>query len=137
MVAGTMTITGSNNAYYKGQPCVAFGPEHAQTVAGGGFTKAGVKQWLFDQATLPLSRFSKEGIERRFRRKLADQYANAPLDAPVRMFQKPEDLVVIVTGGAGKHSAYIPTFGNTRAVTRALKCADGELARSIHDMQRR
>jgi hypothetical protein len=137
MIAGTMTITGSNNAYYKGQPCVAFGPEHAQTVANGGFSKADVKQWLFEHATLPLNRFSKEGIERRFRRKLAEQYATAPLDAPVRMFQKPEDLVVIVTGGAGKHSAYIPTFGNTRAVTRALRRADGEIAKSIEEMRRK
>ena len=40
MTAGTMTTTGSNNAYYAGQPCVAFGPEHAQTVAGDGFSKA-------------------------------------------------------------------------------------------------
>ena len=30
------------------------------------------------------------------------------------MWKKPEDLIVIVTGGAGKHSAYIPTFGNAR-----------------------
>ena len=136
MVAGTMTITGSNNAYYSGQPCVAFGPEHAQTVAGGGFSKADVKRWLFEHATLPMSRFSREGIERRFRRKLADQYANAPLDAPVRMVTKPEDLLVIVTGGAGKHSAYIPTFGNTRSVTRALKREDGELVKSIEELKR-
>jgi hypothetical protein len=136
MTAGTMTITGSNNAYYAGQPCVAFGPEHAQTVAGGGLSKADVKQWLFERATLPMGRFSKEGIERRFRRKLADQYANAPLDAPVRMFAKPEDLIVIVTGGAGKHSAYIPTFGNTRSVTRALTRADGELVKSIAELKR-
>jgi hypothetical protein len=136
MIAGTMTITGSNNAYYAGQPCVAFGPEHAQTVAAGGFSKADVKRWLFEHATMPMSRFSQEGIERRFRRKLADQYANAPLDAPVRMFQKPEDLVIIVTGGAGKHSAYVPTFGNTRAVTRALKRADGELVKSVEELKR-
>ena len=32
-------------------------------------SKADVKQWLFDCATMPLSAFSKEGIERRFRRK--------------------------------------------------------------------
>lgn len=82
-----------------------------------------------------MSRFSK-GIERRFRRKLGDQYANAPLDAPVRMFAKPEDLIVIVTGGAGKHSAYIPTFGNTRSVTRALKRSDGELVKSIAELRR-
>ena len=136
MIAGTMAITGSNNAYYNGQPCVAFGPEHAQTV-GASLSKAAVKKWLFEHATLPMSRFSKETIERRFRRKLADQYAKAPLDAPVRMFAKPEDLLVIVTGGAGKHSCYLPTFGNTRAVTRALKRKDGELVKSVGELRQR
>ena len=136
MIAGTMTTTGSNNPYYAGMPCVAFGPEHAQTIAGDGLSKADAKQWLFEHATLPLSRFSKETIERRFRRKQADQYGNAPLDAPVQIFQKPEDLVIIVTGGAGKHSAFIPTFGNTRAVTRVLKRGDDELVKSIHELKR-
>ena len=50
MVAGTMPNTGSNNAYYEGQPVMAFGPEHAQTVASGGMTKKQVKQWLWDHA---------------------------------------------------------------------------------------
>lgn len=136
MVAGTMATTGSNNAYYAGQPVMAFGPEHAATVAGGGMSKADVKRWLFDHATIPLSKFSKEGIERRFRRKLAEQYAHAPLDAPVHMWSKPEDLIVIVTGGAGKHSQYVPTFGNTRAATRALRRADGALVRSIRELSR-
>jgi hypothetical protein len=136
MIAGTMAITGSNNAYYAGQPVLAFGPEHAATAASDGMAKRDVKQWLYDHATLPLSKFSREGIERRFRRKLAEQYANAPLDTPVRMWAKPDDLIVIVTGGAGKHSQYIPTFGNTRPVTRALKRADGELVKSIRELQR-
>ena len=99
-------------------------------------SKADVKRWLFEHATLPLGSFSKEGIERRFRRKLAHQYEQAPLDAPVRMFQKPEDLIVIVTGGAGKHSAYVPTFGNTRAVTRALKRSDGAIVKSLAELRR-
>jgi hypothetical protein len=115
---------------------VAFGPEHAATVAAGGFSKAQVKEWLFEHATLPLSRFSKEGIERRFRRKLPELYADAPLDAPVRMVQKAEDLIVIVTGGAGKHSSFVPTFGNTRAVTRALKREDGEIVKSVEELRR-
>jgi len=136
MIAGTMAITGSNNAYYAGQPVLAFGPEHAATAASDGMSKRDVKQWLYDHATIQLSKFSKEGIERRFRRKLAEQYANAPLDTPVHMWAKPDDLIVIVTGGAGKHSQYIPTFGNTRSVTRALKRADGEIVKSIHELKR-
>jgi hypothetical protein len=136
MVAGTMAITGSNNAYYAGQPVLAFGPEHAATVASGGMSKSQVKRWLHDHATIPLSKFSKEGIERRFRRKLADRFATAPLDTPVHMWARPDDLIVIVTGGAGKHSQYVPTFGNTRSVTRALRRADGELVRSIRELKR-
>ena len=137
MAAGTIATTGSNNAYYAGQPVLAFGPEHAATAASGGMTKRDVKQWLYDHATIPLSKFSKEGIERRFRRKQVDEFANAPLDTPVHMWKKPEDLIVIVTGGAGKHSAYIPTFGNTRAVTRALKRVNGEFVRTVQELKRR
>jgi len=136
MIAGTMAITGSNNPYYDGQPVLAFGPEHAATAASGGMSKADVKKWLHERAWLPLSAFSKETIERRFRRKRAELFANAPLDAKVHMWGKPEDLVVIVTGGAGKHSQYVPTFGNTLAVTRALKRADGELVKSIAELKR-
>ena len=136
MCAGTIANTGSNNAYYDGQPVMAFGPEHAQTVASGGMKKAEVKQWLWEHATIPLSKFANESIERRFRRKLADKFANAPLDTPVHMWGKPEDLVIIVTGGAGKHSQWVPTFGNTRAATRALKRADGEFVKSIHELKR-
>jgi hypothetical protein len=136
MVAGTIATTGSNNAYYAGQPVLAFGPEHAATVASGGMSKSDVKRWLFDRATIPLSKFSKENIERRFRRKQADKFADAPLDAPVHMWAKPDDLIVIVTGGAGKHSQYVPTFGNTRAVTRALKRSDGEPVKSIQELKR-
>lgn len=136
MCAGTMANTGSNNAYYDGQPVMAFGPEHAQTVASGGMKKPDVRQWLWEHATIPLSKFSKEGIERRFRRKLADKFANAPLDTPVHMWGKPEDLVIVVTGGAGKHSQWVPTFGNTRAATRALRRADGELVKSVQELKR-
>ena len=136
MCAGTMANTGSNNAYYDGQPVMAFGPEHAQTVASGGMKKPEVKQWLWERATLPMSKFSKEGIERRFRRKLAEKFANAPLDTPVHMWGKPEDLIIVVTGGAGKHSQWVPTFGNTRAATRALRRADGELVLSVEDLKR-
>jgi hypothetical protein len=52
------------------------------------------------------------------------------------MFQKPEDLIVIVTGGAGKHSAWVPTFGNTRAVTKALKRQDDQLVKTVSELKR-
>jgi hypothetical protein len=66
-----------------------------------------------------------------------ERYAKAGLDAPVYAVQNAADIIIAVIGGAGKHSAYIPTFGATKAVTRALKRADGTLAKSAEEFRKR
>ena len=58
-------------------------------------------------------------------------------EAPVYMVQRPEDLLIAVIGGAGKHSAVIRTFGATKAVTRALRLRDGTYARSTADFRQK
>ena len=135
-IAGTIASTGQNNTYYASEPVVLLSPEHAATIAGDGLSKQAVKEFLFEHGRVPLGRFSKENIERRFRAKLAHRYANASLDTMVPMVQRAEDFIVVVIGGAGKHSAYIPTFGNTHAVTRALKRTDGQWVESIASLRR-
>lgn len=41
-------------------------------------------------------------------------------DALCPIVGKPEDIHVVVTGGPGKHSAFIPTFGTSKSVTRSI-----------------
>ena len=135
-IAGTMAVTGSNDVYYAAQPVLVMGPEHAKTVADGGFSKADAKRFLQEHATIPLGRFSEENIERRFRINQKELFANASLDTPVHAVRRPEDLIIAVIGGAGKHSAFIPTFGATHSVTRALKRADGALAHSASEFRK-
>jgi len=136
-IAGTLVGTGTNDIYYESQPLIVMGPEHARTVADGGYSKAGARRYIHEHAHLPLGRFSKENIERRMRITWKEKYATAGMDAPVYMVQKPEDILIAVIGGAGKHSAVIQTFGATKAVTRALKLRDGSYARSVEDFKRR
>ena len=136
-IAGTMTGTGNNDIYYDAQPLVVMGPEHARTVADGGYDKAQARRFLYEHAHLPLGRFSRENIERRLRVTYKDKYARAGNDAPVHMVQRPEDILIAVIGGAGKHSAVINTFGATKAVTRALKTRDGRYAKSVADFRRK
>ena len=38
----------------------------------------------------------------------------------VPISRRPDDIGIIVAGGPGTHSVYIPTFGQTRAVTRPV-----------------
>lgn len=135
-IAGTVAITGTNDVFYKAEPLVIMSPEHAATVAGGGYSKADAKRFLFEHARLPLGRFSKENIERRLRVKFPERFAKAGMDALVPMVQDADDFMIVVLGGAGKHSAFIPTFGATHAVTRALKLRGGQLAQSVDDFRR-
>jgi hypothetical protein len=135
-IAGTMATTGNNDVYYDAQPLVVMGPEHAKTVADGGYSKADAKRFLQEHANLPMNRFSKENIERRFRGTLKDRYGSAPLDTPIPIVQRAEDILIAVIGGAGKHSAFIPTFGATKAVTRELRTQEGQLAKSVKEFRR-
>jgi len=135
-IAGTLISTGSNDIYYPdAMPLVVMGPEHAATIANDGISKRAAKQFIAQHATLPLGTFSKENIERRFRVAFASVYKNAGMDAPVPMIHNADNLLIAVIGGAGKHSAVIPTFGATKAVTRALKRSDGQYARSMAEMR--
>lgn len=137
MTAGTMATTGANNLYFDGAPLLVFGPEHAATIAKDGYTKAGVKQYLYEHGRVPLGMLSEENIERRLRQwpVFKGEFTEAGPDRLVPVMKSPDNAVVIVLGGAGKHSAYIPTFGATQPVTKPLKRHDGRFARSVQDFR--
>jgi hypothetical protein len=133
-VAGTMAILGSNNAFGRGEPLVVFGPEHAATVAAEGMDKHQVKVWLFEHAKIPAGRFSPENYERFVRRETERMEGMTP-ETTVPCAGSADDIMVLVAGGAGKHSCFIPTFGNTKAITRPLTLKNGAPARSIEEFR--
>ena len=46
------------------------------------------------------------------------------------IIKTPDDLLIVVVGGFGRHSCWLPTFGDTtRAVTKLIARADGAAAR--------
>jgi hypothetical protein len=126
-ICGTMAETGQNTLYYNGEPLLILGPEHAATIARDGFSKEDVQRAVYDDARIPITRFGRETIERRLHRRMAHRYKhrNVSPDTLVTVAQRWEDVMVIVAGGAGKHSMFVPTFGATRSVTRAILKADG------------
>jgi hypothetical protein len=133
-IAGTIAMVGSNNAHHPSTPIIALGPEHAATIAGEGLKKSDVKQYVYDHGRLPLSAFSRENAERRLMRRFPERYTDIATDT-VPMAHAPEDFIIMVIGGAGKHSAYIPTFGGTRAATIPIRRRDGSFAKSLADFR--
>ncbi len=118
-LAGTAATTGSNNIYLAGDPLVILGPEHAATIAGSGWSKKNFKQRFWELARVPLKKFSSDNVER-FRLTHPERFENAGPETLLPFASKPEDVMVIVAGGPGKHSAIVPTFGATRSVTERV-----------------
>lgn len=113
-VVGAMTDMGSNNAYLYGQPAIAFGPEHAAILAAGGYTRAAIQEHVFAHARLPREQWQRGGMAGMF----PDRFANEEMKPVIKA---PDDLLVLVVGGFGRHSCWLPTFGDTtRAVTRRV-----------------
>jgi hypothetical protein len=118
-VAGTAATVGSNNIYLGGEPLVVLGPEHAATVAGGGWSKADFKRALWERARVPLSRFDPSNLER-FAVIHPAGFRDRPPETLAPIAREWSDIMVVVAGGAGKHSVLIPTFGATRSVTQRI-----------------
>ena len=133
-LAGVLGTPGSNNVYLAGEPLVVLGPEHARTIADSGWTKGDLKRALWERARVRIDVFSAENLAR-FALIDPARFTNRPPGADVTQAQRPEDIMVIVAGGPGKHSAIIPTFGATKSVTRALTRRDGTLAESVEDFK--
>ncbi|HEY7436144.1 MAG TPA: hypothetical protein VIE41_13475 [Methylomirabilota bacterium] len=119
-VAGTAATVGSNNIYLGGEPLVIMGPEHAATVAGGGWSKADFKRALWERAQVPLSRFDPSNLER-FAVIHPAGFKDRPPETLAPLARAWTDIMVVVAGGAGKHSVLIPTFGATRSVTLRIE----------------
>src|SRR6266581_179196 len=115
-IAGTAATTGSNNIYLAGDPLVMLGPEHAQTIASSGWSKAEFKRRFWEAARVPLERFSADNVAR-FMTIHPERVEGTGPDTLLPFASRPEDVMVIVAGGPGKHSAIVPTFGATRSVT--------------------
>ena len=129
-LAGSMGDMGSNNAYLYGEPVLALGPEHAAILAADGHDKASIRGHVFEHARIPTARWRQGGM--------AGAHDRFPDDPASPIIARPEDLIVVVVGGFGRHSSWLPTFGeSTRSVTKAVTRADGTPVRAIADLMLR
>lgn len=113
-LASAMTSLGQNNApIAQGEYFVALCPEHAAACADAGWTRSDVASYLFQKARMPASE-----LRAAFNLLAWEPWQRAlPDDAAVPMTGHPENIKVLVVGGAGKHSCVVPSWGMTKSVT--------------------
>ena len=133
-IASTIATAGNNDIYLVGNPIVMFGPEHAATVAKDGWDKARVRQHLFDIARVPMREFGDFNIDR-FAPIRPGYFENPDPESSVPLVDDPEQFTILVGGGPGKHSSFIPTFGETERVIRPITRKDGTPIGSVTELE--
>ncbi|MEK7854166.1 MAG: hypothetical protein AAB272_04395, partial [candidate division NC10 bacterium] len=120
-LAGSMRAWGAVSYYYQGrqgQVLVALCPEHAHAIARAGFTKAEVKRFLFERARLPKRELVGRGNYGE--RTWPPWIEEASEDALIPIVGEPRHLIVIVAGGSGRHSSWLPLWSATRLTTELV-----------------
>jgi hypothetical protein len=118
-LAEALTFIGSNDYRFGGSSIVALNPAQARTLADGGLDKAALKRGIYERSKKRVRDFERAWLDTRS----GDLPSLDDPDAEVPIARRPEDLIVIVAGaaGAGNHSLALPSFGNSRPVTRAVR----------------
>jgi hypothetical protein len=94
-------------------------PEHATILAAGGLSKAAIRQELFVAARLPHEKISAENLELLSKRR--PSWFQRSSSDEIGAIDKPEDLWILVAGGKGAKSAYLPGRTGTRMQTTAVQ----------------
>jgi hypothetical protein len=119
VIADSLRFPASNDYHFGGQPWLVMSPEHAEIMKRAGLTKSDVKRRLWEESKMIASRYASKDYVRAQHTRRPELGQIGP-DTLLPISIKAEDIGIIVAGGPGTHSLYVPTFGQTRAVTRAI-----------------
>ena len=131
-IARAIAVSGSNNMFMSQEALLVLGPEHASIAARQGFDKTRVRQTLFEHARIPFEQIGQSNAD------VLGVWRGSCIEErdgrrALRIAEKPEDIIVVVAGGAGNHSASIPGW-YSRSVTLPLIRADGTPIRSVAEL---
>lgn len=97
---------------------IGLGPEHAQFVAGAGWTKDQFRKAIWEKARIPYSAWPKgcpnTGL-------FLKKFGEVTPDTLIPITFKPEDLYVVIAGGYGKHSHFFAPFPGCFPVSKLVQ----------------
>jgi hypothetical protein len=94
------------------------GPEHAASIANSGWSRRQVREYLFGAISRRRDELALGGMYGM--RDWPAKFNDLPDDALIPPVPSADDILVLVAGGNGKHSAALPSFGATVSVTRQI-----------------
>lgn len=122
VIASTMAHLGHNGWYLsKGaEITVGFCPEHADVLARNGWQRDDIQRYLYHRAVMPYEALKRGGMWKSRDWPLWMEALGEQSGGMLPAVRRPEDILLLVVGGEGKHSVVMPGFGASRSVTRRL-----------------
>ena len=118
-IAETMIHPPSNEYAHGGEPWLVLGPEHAEILKRAGLSKSEVKRRLWEHSKIPAHRMTAKDLGR-VRDSRTHELGEIGPDTLLPISPRPEAIGIVVAGGPGTHSVYVPCFGTSLAVTREV-----------------
>ena len=122
VLADSMCTLGNVQMYVMGSTFVVLGPEHARFLAQDGWSKRDIKAFLFEHARKPVGLLRRGGPPQgdSQRAHLWPKFVDpSDDDQRVPVVRRPEDIFIMVAGGAGgPHSAYLPGWGSRMVIKK-------------------
>jgi hypothetical protein len=116
---GAMTALGHNNIIFPTGPLIVLGPEHAHVLARDGYDKPRIREELFVRARIPLARLA-EGTVHGLKHRRSRWFAEAGDPDHIGIADHASDISIVVAGGAGIHSQFVPTSFSYHPVIRKI-----------------
>jgi hypothetical protein len=127
-IAQTASTAGCNNSHVPGEILLIMSPEHAKTVSKNGWDKEDIKKYLHENCSVLLELADRGG------RKIDEKWIE---DENIRITRTPEDVIVVVAGGVGRHSMICHGFGtSSESITMPLTLKDGTSVGSVEDYKK-
>ena len=117
---GAMTAMGHNNVIFPTGPLLVIGPEHAGVFARDGYDKPAIRQQIFERARIPLSRFAERTVHG-LKHRRSRWFERFPQTDTIGVADDPSHISIVVAGGAGIHSQFVPTSFSYSPVTRLVR----------------
>ena len=121
-LVGSIRTIGFSNYYQTGtgaQIALVLCPEHAAEIHASGLSKRDVREYVFQNARMPLSRL--KDIAHYGNRNWPKWIDETDPDAMIPIVGAADDVLVVVAGGDGRHSAWLAGWGVTRMVSQEIE----------------
>ncbi len=121
-VVSSMKAGGISSYYYQARGAstvVVLSPEHAAEIAAAGFGRKAVREYIYQQARLPLGELKGRGHWGAH--SWPEEFEGQKDDFMVPIVSTPDNLLLVVAGGDGRHSSWMSAWSATQRATEVIE----------------